>query len=113
MNAAQYYEQLVQMFPENYDYKIYQAQCLYQACLYEEAYKITESIKNPEYQSQVQIIQFYLFIDFNRNLQVVKLQAAIRYGEENLVASKKLIEMCSSDDPDTEVNLACLLYKVL
>ncbi|KAK4884376.1 hypothetical protein RN001_000647 [Aquatica leii] len=92
-SAASYYEQLVQMYPDNTDYKLYHAQALYQACLYDEAYRITEEIENQEYP------------------QVVKLQAAIKYGEEDLQSAKKYVDMCSLDDPDTEVNLGCLLYK--
>ncbi|KAB0801614.1 hypothetical protein PPYR_03800 [Photinus pyralis] len=92
-NAASYYEQLVQMYPENNDYRIYHAQSLYQACLYDEAYRITETIPNNDYP------------------QVIKLQAAIKYGEEDLQSAKKYVDMCSPDDPDTDVNLGCLLYK--
>ncbi|KAF5297102.1 hypothetical protein FQA39_LY02682 [Lamprigera yunnana] len=92
-NAASYYEQLVQMYPDNNDYKVYHAQALYQACLYDEAYRITEDIESEEYP------------------QVIKLQAAIKYGEEDQSLAKKFVDMCSLEDPDTEVNLGCLLYK--
>lgn len=94
-NAANYYEQLTQIFPENDDYKLYHAQCLYQACLYDEAFNATETIENSEYKNQV-----------------TKLQAAIKYGQEDLISARNLVESCQSDDPDTDVNLACLLYKV-
>lgn len=43
---------------------------------------------------------------------MTKLQAAIKYGEEDLVSAKNLVDLCAPDDPDTEVNLGCLLYKV-
>lgn len=45
-------------------------------------------------------------------LQINKLQAAIKYGEDDLPGAKSLVENCPSDDPDTEVNLGCLLFKV-
>ncbi|KAF2905865.1 hypothetical protein ILUMI_00306 [Ignelater luminosus] len=93
-NAASYYEQLVQMFPNNNDYKLYHAQALYQACMYDDAFRVTEEIEDPEYQPQT-----------------TKLQAAIKYGEEDLVSAKNLVDLCAPDDPDTEVNLGCLLYK--
>ena len=48
VNAANCYEQLTIYHPEEEDYKIYYAQSLYQACLYEEAMKVTVQIENPE-----------------------------------------------------------------
>lgn len=83
------------MFPDNDDYKLYHAQSLYQACMYDEAYKITETIQNPDYKNQV-----------------MKLQAAIKYGQEDLVSARNLVESSPAEDADTDVNLACLLYKV-
>lgn len=53
MNAANCYEQLTLYFPDVEDYKIYYAQALYQACLYEEAMKVTVQIDNPDLQGQV------------------------------------------------------------
>ncbi|XP_065168384.1 intraflagellar transport protein 70A-like [Atheta coriaria] len=93
-NAATYYEQLTQLFMDNNDYKIYYAQSLYQACLYDEAYKVSETIIDEEYAPRV-----------------TKLQAAIKYGQEDLTVAKHLVDSCSTEDPDTEVNLGCLLYK--
>ncbi|XP_060696350.1 intraflagellar transport protein 70A isoform X2 [Hemiscyllium ocellatum] len=93
-NAADCYEQLVQIHPEVDDYKLYHAQSLYKACLYTEAMKATFLIDNPAYQTKV-----------------LKLQAAIKYGEEDLSGAKSLVEQQTTDDPDTEINLGCLLYK--
>ena len=39
--------------PEEEEYKIYYAQALYQACLYEEAMKVTVQIENPEMNGKV------------------------------------------------------------
>ena len=44
--------------------------------------------------------------------QVTKLQAAIKYGQEDLAGAKSMVEQCLSDDPDTTINQACLLFKV-
>jgi tetratricopeptide repeat protein 30 len=41
----------------------------------------------------------------------LKLQAAIKYGEDDIVAAKSLVDRMPADDPDKEVNLGCLLYK--
>lgn len=94
LNASDCYEQLVQIHPEVEDYKLYYAQALYHACMYPEAMKATFQIENPEYQPKI-----------------TKLQAAVKYGEEDLPAAKSLVEQCPTDDPDTEVNLGCLLFK--
>lgn len=93
-NAAECYEQLIQINPEVDEYKLAYAQSLYKAFKYPEATKATFQIENPECQSQV-----------------LKLQAAIKYGEEDLQGAKSLVEQCSGDDPDVEINLGCLLYK--
>lgn len=66
-----------------------------QACLYEEAMKVTHQMESPEYSGRL-----------------TKLQAAIKYGEEDLPGAKSLVDQCPADDPDTEVNHGCLLYKV-
>lgn len=94
IEAANCYEQLTIVCPEVEDYKVYYAQSLYQACLYQEAMKVTCQIENPIYQNKV-----------------VKLQAAIKYGEEDLAAAKNLVDQSPPGDPDTEVNLGCLLFK--
>ncbi|CAB3989396.1 tetratricopeptide repeat 30A-like, partial [Paramuricea clavata] len=93
-NAAECYEQLIQINPEVDEYKLAYAQSLYKAFKYPEATKATFQIENPAYQSQV-----------------LKLQAAIKYGEEDLQGAKSMVEQCAGDDPDVEINLGCLLYK--
>eukprot|EP00095_Tigriopus_kingsejongensis_P001560 maker-scaffold137_size321222-snap-gene-2.22 protein:Tk01560 transcript:maker-scaffold137_size321222-snap-gene-2.22-mRNA-1 annotation:"tetratricopeptide repeat protein 30" len=94
VNAANCYEQLTINYPDVEDYKVYFAQSLYQACLYEEAMKVTVQIDNPEMAGQM-----------------MKLQAAIKYGEEDLAGAKSLVDTCPADDPDTDINRGCLLYK--
>ncbi|XP_049785625.1 tetratricopeptide repeat protein 30A isoform X1 [Schistocerca cancellata] len=94
VNAADCYEQLTALVPEETEYKLYYAQSLYQACLYEEAMKVTSQIDDPAYTTKVN-----------------KLKAAIKYGEEDLAGAKGLVDSGPADDPDTEINLGCLLYK--
>lgn len=43
---------------------------------------------------------------------VVKLDAAIKYREGDLHNARILVEQYDVDDPDAEVNLACLDFKV-
>ncbi|WAQ97054.1 TT30A-like protein [Mya arenaria] len=94
VNASDCYEQLSMMHPEIEEYRLYYAQALYKACLYQEAMKVACQIDNPARQGEV-----------------IKLQAAIKYGEEDLPGAKSLVEQCPTDDPDTEINLGCLLFK--
>lgn len=96
VSAANCYEKLVQSFPEETIYKVYYTQSLYEACMYDEAWAMSMSIvKIPNIETKVK-----------------KLQAAIKYGQDDIVAAKNLIDQCPTDDLDTEVNLGCLLYKV-
>lgn len=96
VGAADCYEKLVHICPEESLYKLLYAQSLHQACLYQEAWTVCSSIVD------------------QRDLEskVRKLQAAIKYGQEDVVAAKALIDQCPEDDVDTEINLGCLLYKV-
>ncbi|KAL1493920.1 hypothetical protein ABEB36_009600 [Hypothenemus hampei] len=94
-NASSYYEQLTQMFSDNDDYKLYYAQSLYQGCLYDQAYQASNKLADNS--------QFYN--------QITKLQAAIKYSQEDVLSAKNLVDSCPNDDPDKEVNLGCLLFK--
>ena len=50
---------------------------------------------------------YILYIHF----QLLKLQAAIKYGEEDLAGAKSLVDQCPSDDQDTEINRGYIRYK--
>ncbi|XP_065337988.1 intraflagellar transport protein 70A [Cloeon dipterum] len=93
-SSAHFYDTLTQICPDDAQYKLHHAQALYQACMYEDALRVTSQIENPDLQ-----------------LQVTKLRAAIKYGEEDLAGAKGLVDSCPSDDPDTDINLGCLLFK--
>ncbi|XP_033226934.1 tetratricopeptide repeat protein 30A isoform X2 [Belonocnema kinseyi] len=95
MAAAGCYEKLVQICPEEALYKLYHAQSLHQACMYQEAWAVCSSISNQS----------------NLDDKVRKLQAAIKYGQEDAIAAKSIVDQCATDDIDTEINLGCLLYK--
>ncbi|KAM6174693.1 intraflagellar transport protein 70A2 [Erethizon dorsatum] len=103
--AAECYEQLSQLHPELEQYRLYQAQALYKACLYPEATRVAFLLlDNPVYHSQV-----------------LRLQAAIKYSEGDLPGARGLVEQLLSgeageesageNDRDSQVNLGCLLYK--
>ncbi|KAA0705771.1 Tetratricopeptide repeat protein 30A [Triplophysa tibetana] len=93
-NAAECYEQLTQLHPEVEDYKLYYAQSLYGACAFPEAMKAT-----------------FLLDSTTNHTKMIKLQAAIKYGEEDFAGAKTLVEQLPQEDPDYDVDLGCLLYK--
>uniref|UniRef100_A0A8C6UCN8 Tetratricopeptide repeat protein 30 n=1 Tax=Neogobius melanostomus TaxID=47308 RepID=A0A8C6UCN8_9GOBI len=88
-SAAECYEQLTQLHPEVDDYKLYYAQSLYKAGAYPEATKASFALDTPS---------------------MVKLQACIKYCEEDYSAAKSLLEQLPQDDPDYIFNSGCLLY---
>uniref|UniRef100_A0A8D2AQQ7 Tetratricopeptide repeat protein 30 n=1 Tax=Sciurus vulgaris TaxID=55149 RepID=A0A8D2AQQ7_SCIVU len=103
--AAECYEQLSQLHPELEQYRLYQAQALYKACLYPEATRVAFLLlDNPAYHSRV-----------------LRLQAAIKYSEGDLPGARSLVEQLlsgeggeesgSENEPDGQVNLGCLLYR--
>uniref|UniRef100_A0A672PBZ0 Tetratricopeptide repeat protein 30 n=1 Tax=Sinocyclocheilus grahami TaxID=75366 RepID=A0A672PBZ0_SINGR len=93
-NAAECYEQLTQLHPEVEDYKLYYAQSLFGACAFPEAMKAT-----------------FLLDNTTSHTKMIKLQATIKYGEEDFSGAKTLVEQLPQDDPDYDVDLGCLLYK--
>ncbi|KAM7387485.1 hypothetical protein PAMA_009889 [Pampus argenteus] len=93
-NAAECYEQLTQLHPEVEEYKVYYAQSLYKAGAYPEASKASFVLDNP-----------------SSHTKMVKLQACIKYCEENYSAAKSLLEQLPQDDPDYIYNMGCLLYQ--
>uniref|UniRef100_A0A1I8HYC1 Tetratricopeptide repeat protein 30 n=2 Tax=Macrostomum lignano TaxID=282301 RepID=A0A1I8HYC1_9PLAT len=93
-SASDCYEQLLELYPENVDYQLYFAQCLYQAGLYTQAMKVAAQIEAPAFE--------------DRSL---KLQAAIQYASEDYASAKALVDRCPADDADTLVNNGCLLYQ--
>ncbi|KAL4706334.1 hypothetical protein ACJJTC_004943 [Scirpophaga incertulas] len=94
VEAANCYEQLTAMHPDIPEYKLYFAQALYEASMFEEAYKVTVQISAPELERKV-----------------IKLQSAIKYGEDDTISAKSLVDSYPQEDPDKDINLGCLLYK--
>lgn len=82
------------MHPDVPEYKLYFAQALYEASMFEESYKVTMQVTAPELERKV-----------------TKLQSAIKYGEEDTISAKSLVDSYPQDDPDKDINLGCLLYK--
>nr|XP_046270275.1 tetratricopeptide repeat protein 30A isoform X1 [Scatophagus argus] len=93
-SSAECYEQLTQLHPEVEEYKVYYAQSLYKAGAYPEATKASFMLDNP-----------------SSHTKMLKLQACIKYCEEDFSAAKSLLEQLSQDDPDYVYNMGCLLYQ--
>lgn len=93
-SAAECYEQLTQLHPEVEEYKLYYAQSLYKAGAYSEATKASFVLDNP-----------------SSHAKMVKLQACIKFCEEDYPAAKLLLEQMPQDDPDYVYNMGCLLYQ--
>uniref|UniRef100_A0A915DKY2 Tetratricopeptide repeat protein 30 n=1 Tax=Ditylenchus dipsaci TaxID=166011 RepID=A0A915DKY2_9BILA len=92
--AAECYGKLTEKYPQHVDYKLNHAQALYNAFMFPEAVAVLSQIDDPKLESKV-----------------VKLDAAIKYREEDLNNARILVEQFESDDPDVEVNMACLDFK--
>ncbi|KAM8825310.1 intraflagellar transport protein 70A isoform 1-T1 [Synchiropus picturatus] len=92
--AAECYEQLTQLHPEVEEYKVYHAQSLYKAGAYADATKASFLLDNSRSRSKM-----------------LKLQASIKYCEEQYSAAKSLLEQLPHDDPDLLYNSGCLLYQ--
>ncbi|XP_065194085.1 intraflagellar transport protein 70A-like [Sycon ciliatum] len=93
-NAAECYEQLQVSYPDVDEYKLYYAQTLYKSGALQEATKSSFMLDKPSIAPKI-----------------LKLQAGIKYVEGDFPAAKTLVEQCPSDDIDTQVNMACLLFK--
>ncbi|XP_035510568.1 tetratricopeptide repeat protein 30A isoform X1 [Morone saxatilis] len=93
-SSAECYEQLTQLHPEVEEYKVYYAQSLYKAGAYPEAARASFILDNQSSHSKM-----------------IKLQASIKYCEEDYSAAKSLLEQLPQDDPDYIYNMGCLLYQ--
>ncbi|KAG7273099.1 hypothetical protein CRUP_024829, partial [Coryphaenoides rupestris] len=94
VTAAECYEQLSLLHPEVEEYRLCHAQALARACRYPEAMKASFLLDTP-----------------STYTRMIKLQAAIKYGEEEYSAAKTLVEQLPPEEPDYEVKMGCLLYQ--
>ncbi len=93
-NAAQTYEQLVKSCPDVQEYRVYHAQSLFKSGVYADATKAALTVEDAQY-----------------TYRMLHLQAAIKYEQDDLTATKSFVEQCLQDDPDTVVAHGCILYK--
>jgi len=93
-NTVRMYEQLVKLFPEVEDYKIYFAQSLYKAGLYQEAMRASFQVEEPQYAQRMAM-----------------LQASTKFEQEDLRGCEALVDQCLPDEPETIICHACIAYK--
>ena len=92
-SAARMYEQLTKIAPGVEEYRVYLAQSLYKAGLYQDALKLCSLIDSEQ-----------------QATRIAKLKASIAYEQEELPQTKAFLEKCI-DDPDVIVLQGCVLYK--
>ncbi|XP_056900033.1 tetratricopeptide repeat protein 30A-like [Takifugu flavidus] len=91
--SAECYKQLTQLYPEVEDYKVYYALSLYKAGAYPEATMALSALYS------------------SSHTKMLRLQACIKYCEEDYSAAKLLLEKLPQDDPNYIYNMGCLLYQ--
>lgn len=93
-NAVQAYEQLVSICPEVEEYKVYYAQSLFKAGMYQEASKAAVRVEGVQYEQRILL-----------------LQSMIKYELDELSASKSYLDQCHASDPEVIINYAAVAFK--
>uniref|UniRef100_A0A8W7PTZ7 Tetratricopeptide repeat protein 30 n=1 Tax=Anopheles coluzzii TaxID=1518534 RepID=A0A8W7PTZ7_ANOCL len=98
IEAANCYEHLLNLVPDVQEYRLYYAQSLFQAGLFEEAQKIIATgLDSPELKDKV-----------------LQLQSAIAYGNEDYTAAQSLLlqrQDGNGQEASTKNDEGCLLYQ--
>ncbi|UMM12321.1 hypothetical protein L5515_001158 [Caenorhabditis briggsae] len=93
-NAADCYSQLSYNYPHHSQYKLYHAQALYHAFKPAEALNVVTTIQDDDLLNES-----------------IKLEAAIKYQEDDLVNCRILVDQLPTDDATVLINTACIDYK--
>jgi len=93
-NSAQSYGQLCQACPDIDEYKVYHAQCLMKAGLYEEAQQRCTTVENTDFTERVML-----------------LQAAVAYEQDEVGLARGILDQCSPDAEERQVFEGALLWK--
>ena len=88
------YDQLTKFYPDVIQYKLYHAQCLLKAGMYQEAQKVAQQIDHPDYSERI-----------------LQLQVHIQYELEEMAHAKSLISHMPQDSAEAIVAQGCILYK--
>ena len=117
--AANFFQQLVEFYPNNLQYKLDYAQTLYACGAYDQAlqigFAIDEDLNKFTNDSDKNNLTNYQQTNKDKlHLMVFKLQASIKYEKSEIIASRTLLDHMPNvpeEVLDKEVNLACLLFK--
>ena len=93
-NAVNMYEQLVKLFSEVEEYKIYYAQCLHKAGVYADATRAALRVESEQYTQRKTM-----------------LQAAIKYEQDDARGCKAQCDKCIAEDPEVIVAYGCIAFK--
>jgi tetratricopeptide repeat protein 30 len=93
-NSAQSYEKLIDVCPNDEEYKLYHAQSLYSGGHYNEAVLAAAKIKGERYSRRVLMLQYIA-----------------KYDQGDLVASKVYLDQCDPKDPDVIIKYAAISLK--
>ena len=96
-NAADCYDQLTKFFPDcdSYNnYKLYHAQALFKAAMYQDALKVLQQIESPDYADRI-----------------LQLQCSIQYELEEISQAKSFIGQMPPDSAESIVAQGCMLFK--
>ncbi|KAJ6220820.1 hypothetical protein RDWZM_006632 [Blomia tropicalis] len=116
-NAAHCYEQLNQLYPDQRNYLLNYSKCLFLVGDYEKAlktaYRYSEKFATKSsHSNRTNLDQVGDHYDEFASIELVKLQAAIKYSnDEDFINAKVLIDQLPNGNVDKEANLGCLLFK--
>lgn len=92
--AVESYEKLSQLFPDVDEYQLYFAQSLYKAGQYDGASRKLSQIENEQHSNRISL-----------------LQSSIFYEQNDLAATRAILDKCLPDDPTTIIFDAAIEYK--
>ena len=84
--ACPVYEQLTYLYPQEDEYKLYYAQCLYRMSEYDSSLRACQGISSPEYQEQLTILNAYIRYEMGEYATAKNLSESI----DNQATSKVL-----------------------
>ncbi|GFH16546.1 uncharacterized protein HaLaN_12982 [Haematococcus lacustris] len=127
--ATQMYEQLVKQFPENQEYKLYYAQSLYKAGQFPEASKAASKVEGHSKAvttllahgirlascKPCKALDTSLGLQYRPAAHSLAHQRLLVHHMRNatrcITGCRRQLDRCPAEDPDTMVNIGCVMYK--
>ncbi|OTF69813.1 tetratricopeptide repeat protein 30A-like protein [Euroglyphus maynei] len=114
--SQQYYEQLIDIYPNEQHYWLNYVKCLYQSGLHEKSMKIivkySEKFQLENHESRMKKSNDdNEYEQFVQN-ELIKIQSAIKYTmDDDNINAKLLIDQLPDGNVDKETDLGCMLFK--